>query len=164
MSRQLQIYNETLGADELGFLLKKEHKERKMYYKVFRILMVVSFVVPYIGAWYRVLDNVPLAFSYARYFVTAGILLFISGFSTYATYRVYLSKIQRDIRYRTKTIEINHITKKIHVAQSNTFHFYIDSATKLSIEVSQPDFAMYNEGDEVSIEYTTHSREYLGYF
>ncbi len=164
MGHQLQIYSETLRADELGFLLKKEHKERKMYFKVFRILMVVSFIVPYIGAWYRVIDNVPLAFSYTRYFVTAGILLFISGFATYATYRVYLSKIQRDIRFRSKTIEVNHITKKIHVPHSNTFHFYIDSGTKLSIEVSQSDFAIYNEGDEVSIEYSTYSREYLGYF
>jgi hypothetical protein len=164
VNRQLQLYRETLRADELGFLLKKEYKERKVYFKVFRILMVVSFVVPYIAAWYRVLDNMPFAFSYARFFVSAGILLFISAFSVYCTYVFFLKNIQRDIRYKTKTIETNHITRKLHMPQTNTFHFYLDSPTKLSIEVSQDYFYSLNEGDEVNIEYTTHSREYLGYF
>jgi hypothetical protein len=110
------------------------------------------------------MDNSPFAFSYARYFISAGILLFISGFSTYCTYALFLRNIQRDIRLRTKTIETNHITRKLHIPQNGTYHFYIDSATKLSIEVSQYDFNSYNEGDELSIEYSTHSREYLGYF
>ena len=164
MPGELQRYVEPLSEGELSFLLRKEQKERRVYYKVFRILMIVSFVAPYIGAWYRVAEGAPNAFSYPRFFVAAGILLSISSFSTWLTYRYNLRKLQLDILHRTKTIDTIHITRKIHVLQNSTYYFYIDSATKLSIEVSSTDFERLSEGDEVSIEYTTYSREYLGYF
>ena len=164
MPFELIRYNEPLEYSELVFLEKKEAKERKVYYKVYRILMFMSFILPFAGAWYCAYDGAPNAFSPARFFLSAGILLFISSFSTYATYRINLRKIQLDIRDRTKTIEINHITRKLYVAAKNTYHFYTDSRIKLSIEVSADDFELMKEGDEVAIEYTTHSKMYLGYF
>ena len=164
MSQGLVRYNESLTAEEIGFLVKKESQQRKIYYKVFRILMIVSFTVPFVGAWYRATDGAPNAFSYPKYFVTTGILLFISTTATYVSYAYNLRLLQRDLRYRTKTIETNPISRKLFVAQNNSYHFYIDSTIRLSIEVSQRDYDSYNEGDEISIEYTSHSKEYLGYF
>jgi len=155
---------EPLVDEELVFLIRKERRERRQYYKVFRLLMIVSFVMPYITAWYRATEGAPNAFSKMKFFVSAGVLLFISTFSTYVTYRVHLRKLQLDIRDKTKTIETNHITRKVYVGTKDAYHFYIDSLTKLSIEVSRADFERMKEGDEVSIEYTTHSRQYLGYF
>ena len=72
--------------------------------------------------------------------------------------------MQWDIRDRTKTIEISHVTRKLHVVAKNAYYFYIDSLIKLSIEVCPEDYYRINEGDEVCIEYTTHSKNYLGYF
>ena len=126
--------------------------------------MIVSFTVPFVGAWYRASDGSPNAFSYPKYFVTTGILLFISFVATYVSYRYNLRLLQRDLRYRTKTIETNHITQKLYVAQNNSYHFFIGSIVKLSIEVSPSDYNAYHEGDEISIEYTSSSKEYLGYF
>ena len=126
--------------------------------------MIVSFTVPFVGAWYRATDGAPNAFSYPKYFVTTGILLFISIVATYVSYRYNLRLLQRDIKYQTKTIETNAINQKMYVAQNDTCHFYIGSAVKLSIEVSPADFNHFNEGDEINIEYTTWSKEYLGYF
>jgi hypothetical protein len=161
---ELIRYNEPLNTEELTFLERKEEKERTLYFKVYKILMLVSFIVPFITAWYRATDGAPNAFSAGKFFVSAGILLFISTFSVYMAYRTHLHKVQLDLRDRTKTIEINHIVRKLQMTARNAYYFYIDSKVKISIEVSYEDFANMNEGDEVSIEYTTHSRLYLGYF
>lgn len=160
----LQRYTEPLELEELIFLEKKESTERKQYFKVYRLLMFMSFLIPFIGSWYRATEGAANAFSYLRFFVSAGILLFISSFATYLSYYVYLRKIQLDLRYKTKTIETNHITRKLYVATKKAYYFYIDSAIKLSIEVAYSDYTRLKEGDEVSIEYSTHSKLYLGYF
>jgi hypothetical protein len=69
-----------------------------------------------------------------------------------------------DLHNRTKTVETNKITRKVALPSGNGYYFYTNSTTKISIEVSPEDFLAYNEGDEVSIEFATNSRHYLGYF
>jgi hypothetical protein len=96
--------------------------------------------------------------------VSAGILLALSSFSTYVTYRINLRKIQLDINDGTKTIEISHVTRKLYFPSQNTYFVYLDSKIKMSIEVKYEDYLRLGEGDEVCIEFTTHSRQYLGYF
>ena len=164
MPHGVQKYIEPLNEGELAFLERKESKERNQYYKVFQLLMLLSFVIPFAGAWYRAYDGAPNAFSATKFFVTAGVLLSISTVSTYITYRINLRKVQLDIADRTKTIEISHIIRKLHIAAKNAYYFYIDSNVKLSIEVSYDDYTRMSAGDEVCIEYTTHSMQYLGYF
>lgn len=164
MKQGLQLYTEPLQADEIDFLRRKEEQDRKMYFKVFRMLMIGCFIIPFITAWYRAYDGAPNAFSYVRFFATAATLIFISSFAVYMSYRVYLHGIQKDLKAKSKTIEISQITKKVYVQIDHSFHLYITSQVKLSIEVTQEDYLTYNEGDEVSIEYGTYSKEYFGYF
>jgi hypothetical protein len=161
---ELQLYYEPLDTGELDFLKRKEARERRQYYRAFRLLMFLSFIIPFSGAWYRAYDGAPNAFSIIRFFVSAAILLFMSVTGTYISYRIHLHKIQSDIKYKTKTIETSHITRKQYMPQNNTYYFYINSPNKLSIEVSQKDFHRMKDGDEVNIEYTTHAKMYLGYF
>jgi hypothetical protein len=164
VSLALQRYIEPLDVTELQFLERKEGKERKQYYKVYRILMFFSFLIPFIAAWYRAYDGAPNAFSIPKFFAGTSTLLFLSTFSTYASYRLNLRKIQLDLKHGTKTIETHRITRKMFVPTKNTYHFYIDSKVKLSIEVSDKDFVRLREGDEISIEYSTHAKQYFGYF
>ncbi len=164
MSQAIAPYTEPLTPDEFSFLKKKEATERSQYYKVFRMLMFLSFIIPFAGAWYRAYDGAPNAFSATKFFFTAGILLFISSFSTYMSYRYNLRKLQQDIRNGTKTIETSHVTRKLYIPSKDAYYFYITSRNKLSIEVSADDYNNLGEGDEVCIEYTTYSRLYLGYF
>lgn len=164
MSEDLIIHNEPLEADELTFLQKKEEKERAQYYKVFSILMVVSFLFSYAGSWYRAYEGAPNAFSLVKFFVCVVILLCLTGGAVYFTYRRDLHKLQMDIKNRTKTIEITHIKNKKYMPQNKTYHFYLESANRMSIEVSQAEFYELNEGDEVTIEYTSCSRHYLGHY
>ncbi|MGN6568328.1 MAG: hypothetical protein ACTHJ0_10270 [Flavipsychrobacter sp.] len=164
MPNELTRYKEPLEDSEMAFLQHQEEKERHAYYKFFRICMIISFVAPFIGSWYRAFDGAPNAFSPARYFVTTGVLLGISVGATIVGYRVNIRKMKHDIQERTKTIEMTHVTKRVHATINDTYYFYLDSPTKLSIEVSPEDFYRFKEGDEISIEYITYSKFYLGYF
>jgi hypothetical protein len=164
VSLELRQYTEPLETSELEFLLRKEGKERRQYYKIFGLLMIGCFIIPFAGAWVQALEGAPHAFSPFRYFVSVGVLLFITGFATYFSFQVNHRQLQLDIKDRTKIVETNRITKKIYVQVKKAYYFYIDSRVKLSIEVSANDYERMKEGDEVSIEYTTHSRQYLGYF
>lgn len=164
MQHGLQRYYEPLNADELSFLKRKEEKERRQYYRAFRLLMFMSFIIPFTGAWYRAYDGAPNAFSVSRFFASAFALVFMSAGGTWISYRLNLRKVQADIRQGTKTIEASTIVRKQFMPQNHTYYFYISSPKKLSIEVSQNDFYRLSEGDEVNIEYTTHAGVYLGYF
>lgn len=164
MSTDLVKYTEPMDAGELDFIGRREQHDRKQYYKAYRILMFLSFIIPFATAWYRAFDGAPNAFSMPRFFATAGVLLGISTVATYITYRVHLRKLQLDLRERTKTIETSHITRKLYSVARNVCYFYITSRVKMSIEVTADDYERLREGDEISIEYSTHSQLYLGYF
>jgi len=164
MLQELEIFKEPLEMDEVTFLVKKEEKERKQYFRAFSFLMIMCFIIPFAGAWYRAVDNAPNAFSPLRYFLTTGILLTISCTAVYVVYRVNLRRIQADIKEKTKTVECAHVVKKIYMPQNNSYFLYLDSKNKLSIEVQEGDFRRLETGDEVNIEFTTNARLYLGYF
>lgn len=164
MAYEIKKYKEPLNEQELDFLANKEARDRRQYYAVYRILMAMSFIVSFITSWYRAYEGAPNAFSYIKFFFTAGVLLTIFSIATYASYRYYHRSLQMDLKERTKTIETNSITKKIYIPTKNTYYFYTTSKTQISIEVSPEYFTAMKEGDEVSMEYTTHSRLYLGYF
>jgi len=157
-------YLEPLEPGELAFLQHKEQKERKVYITIYVFLLVASFLFPFITSWTRFRDSEVMVFSYQKFFLSLGILLFITSFSVYVVFRNYLRRIQLDIKHKTKTISGHKILKKVVVTVKPAYHFYINSTEKLSIEVSQEDFGMYNEGDEIYVEFATYSREYFGYF
>ena len=159
-----QTYQEPLTEEELGYLTRKEKGDRRQFVQVYRILFLLSLLFSYLGAIYRLQDAGPESFSWTKFLVTWGILLTICTCSTIYIYRLNLRKIQIDLREKTKTIEGHRIQKKLFVPLKNTYHFFIDSAEKLSIQVSALDFANYKEGDEVFIEFASHSKEYFGYF
>jgi hypothetical protein len=164
LSTELIRYDEPLNDSEIGFLIKKRDDERKQYFKILSVLMVLSFIIPFAGAWYRAADGAENAFSIFRYFAFTALLLSLSIFAVWMSYHLYLRKVNWDIKTRTKTIELSHITRKQYMPQNKSYHFYIDSPNRMSIEVSQDDFYHMDEGDEVSIEYTTHAKIFLGYF
>ena len=142
MSSSLKLVRqyELLEEDELKFLLKKEQRERRQFYRAVYVIMILCFTIPFFAAWVRA--------------VTA----------SYLSWRYFLRRVQRDISHGTKTIERVHITRKLFMPQTSSYFFYLDSPTKLSIEVGDKDYHKMREGDEVNIEYTTYAQIYLGYF
>jgi hypothetical protein len=155
---------EPLNSDELRFLKKKEERDRHYFYRAVRGILVICFVLPFIIAWIAALYGLPNAFGYRKYFTGVAFLVVFSGLCTYISYYYFLRKVQQDIRHHTKTIERTQITQKKFMPLNGSYYFYIDSDVKLSIEVTEQDFHRFEDGDEVNIEYTTYSRQYLGYF
>jgi len=164
MARHLIRYSEALNAEELAFLRKKELRERRQFVKVIRVLLLLCFICPFVLAWYNAFEGVAEPFSYGYYFLGVLFLMCFSGVAVWIVYNSNLRKLQADISHHTKTVEQAHIVRKHHMAMNDTFHFYLDSPVKLSIEVSEHDFNRLEQGDEVNIEYTTHAQLYLGYF
>ena len=57
------------------------------------------------------------------------------------------------------------VTNDFHYQfQNNTYHFYVDSLVKLSIEVDEIFYHSNRPGDEINIEYAQYSHEFFGYF
>src|SRR5689334_12276117 len=156
MSLQLIRHNEPLEAEELTFLQEKEARELKQFYKVVRIIMVICFIIPFGIAGYRAADDInrtapdaPNPFSFIAYFTGVAVLLSLLAIGAGVAYYNTLRKLHADIRHRTKTIEQTHIMRKQYMQQNNTCYFYIDSPTRLSIEVSADDFNRLDEGDQL---------------
>lgn len=135
-----------------------------MYYRIFRLLMIGSFLFPFMGSWVRAFEGAPNAFSIPRFFVSVVILLGISFTAMWFAYKANLGKVHADIKHRTKTIETAQILRKQYMHRSDAYYFYISSRDKMSIEVSHEDYHRLDTGDEVNIEFATHSKLYLGYF
>jgi len=157
-------YREPLSTEELSFLRRKEEREKKQLYKIVRVFMILCFICPFIVAWFHAADGQDNPFSFTHYFFGVLFLLCFSAAGIYWGYYHNLRKVQMDIKYGTKTIERAFITRKQYMPISNAYFFYLSSAIKLSIEVAEYDYRRLKDGDEVNIEYTTYSKQYLGYF
>lgn len=164
MATALVRYLEPLAADERAFLMRREAKERHQLFKAFSTLMPICFIVPFATAWGNALLGVPNPFSYSGYFSGVAILLLLTFGGMAVAYRSSLYLLRLDLHHNTKTIERVTITRKYFMRQTNTCHFYLDSRIKLSVEVSADFFERLAEGDELNIEYATHSKIYFGYF
>lgn len=164
MSLELVKYREPLSSEELSFLVRKEEKERKQFYKIIRVFMILSFVCPFVVAWFKALAGADDPFSVVAYFFGVLFLMCFSGLGIYWSYYHNLRKLQMDIRGGMKTIERVFIIRKQYMPLNNAFFFYLSSAVKLSIEVNEFDYRRLNKGDEINIEYAGFSRIYLGYF
>lgn len=164
MSVDLIKYKQPLTQDELSFLRKKEKKERKQLYKAVRVFMIMCFVCPFIVAWFRAIWGGENPFSFATYFLGVAFLLCFSAAGVYWSYYNTLRKVHLDIKYGTKTIEKTFVTRKQYMPTGNAYYVYLSSAVRLSIEVSEEYYRNLHAGDEINIEYTSYSNQYLGYF
>ena len=153
-----------MDIGELEFLTKKIRKDKIQYYIIYSLLLVFSFIIPFLGSWYRSNDGGVNSFSKGRFIFSSILLVSLSSIATVVTYRKFSYNILKDIKSQTKTIEPNRIKQKVYLAENNTCHFYLESGQKISIEVTVDDYNNYKEGDEICLEYSKHAREYLGYF
>lgn len=164
MQNNPAIYTDTMTDEELQFLIRKDEKETVLFYRVVRVLMVICFVIPFIVAWVRAAKGDEKPFEYGYYFLGVLFLMTFLGVVLFAAYKNVMEKLKLDIKRKIKIVERTKIVRKQFVRQNNTFFFYLDSPNKLSIEVAERDYRMFNDGDELNIEYSKYSKFYFGYF
>lgn len=164
-----EYYYEVLSASELDFLKKKAGKQKHVYQKITRIMLVGAFIISFAGAWKNIekagkIIDTETVFSWENYFITLAILIVLFLLALRLSRSSELTQIQKDLRQKTKIIERVTIERKTYLPHNNTFHFYLNSVIKLSIQVDAGDFASLSEGDEISIEYSKNAWVYFGYF
>lgn len=155
---------EPLTEDEINFLSQKQEKESRAYYFGMKIMAGVCILLPLGIANIIILDETQNLSFWEAYLYAQIIMLIIFILVMMATYIRKLFYINQDLKHRQKIIESTEITQKKFMPHNQSFHFYINSQIKLSIEVSQEDFLNFVEGDEINIEYSQYSKEYFGYF
>jgi hypothetical protein len=162
-------YLEALNVSELDFLKKKAGKQGRVY-KLLQQLMVLGAVfISFAGGWKNIrseewpFDTITV-FSWENYLITVCCLVVLFLISIWFSRNSELSKIRRDLRQKLKVVERVMIERKTFLPHNNTFHFYLNSPEKLSIQVEEQDFMMLQEGDEINIEYSQNAKVYFGYF
>lgn len=165
-----------MNEGERSFLLTKWKKEKGVFMRTLRTLCFIFIVLPCcLGI---IMESVSRSYDspevlrqkeidephvYLFYFIGMLALLLIVAIASYVSYSKTLKQIGKDIKTGYKTIEQTSITRKLAM-NNNTFHFYLKSSFKLSIEVSEDEYNSYKEGDEINIEYSSYSGIYFGYF
>lgn len=178
-NKPLKFYKEGLNEDELSFLKSKYQKDWKDFMNSYKIitLMCTVFSIVLLALFLFIYwlepeqstdypeDN-PLTL--ADILLTAGLgfltILLLINISFGIRYQTYILPIKRDLQSEEKIIEQARIINKKFMPQNQTFHFYIDSPGKLSIEVDQTTFRSLQVGDEINLEYTERSKVNFGYF
>jgi len=177
MPRAAYTYLEPMNDSELSYLKEKEAREKHAFLKTTRMLAVLFVIVPcsmgiIMESIKRSQDTPAMAQLrkeqeprvYLYYVLGMIVLLLIVAVGSYIVYARSLKPLRKDIRLGNKTIENTEISRKQYVNSNDTCHFFLRSTFRLSIEVSKEDFELYEEGDEINIEYSTFSRVYFGYF
>lgn len=155
---------EPLSNDEINFLTQKQEKERRAFYFGMKIMIVVCLAMPLFVAYMVNFEERPKLTYWEAYTYSQIIMVLIFIFVMIASYVRKLLFINLDLKHQQKIIESVEIQEKKYMPQNQSCHFYINSQIKLSIEVSQNDFMLFEVGDEINIEYSQYSKEYFGYF
>jgi len=157
-------YLEPLEEDELAFIQKRHDAESRSYLYAMNRLVILTAVAPAVVALIYYVATEKTAVLYKVYFTGFGFLLVFFCFAAWMSYRHKLRKYKLDLEHKEKVIEPTIIESARYMPQNQTYHFFIHSRLKLSIEVDEATFHRLQEGDEINIEYARHSGEYFGYF
>lgn len=174
----LDNFTEELSDDELEYLRKRLKKHRRGFFKTLLLSIIIGTIIPAILALIlfasmhyavanpsiekmEVLTDLEILelcsiTLFVIYLVMAVAFIFAYYFTVY--------DMHRDINKGFKIVERVVIAQKRYMRLNNTYHFYFIRASKLSSEVSAQDFEMYQEGDEINLEYTPFAGVELGYF
>ena len=161
-------YIETLVNNELDFLIKKSKKQRRIYIRIVQVMLLSALLISFAGAWDNVQEGkfleIKTVFSWKYYFITLLSLSLLFFVVLRLTQIKELNLLYKDIKQKSKIVERVLIEKKTFLPHNNTYHFYINSALQISIQVAEEDFNTLAEGDEISIEYSKYAGVYFGYF
>lgn len=162
----LQLH--ALNIDELEFIERRYRSESKIYMRTMNVMLVLGTLAPLIfciGAlFFMPADDVSLPRLYRMYFIGLLAMLLFVGLIAFVSYREKLLDYQKDKKHKCKVIELTNVSQKKYMKLNNTYHFYLTTPNKYTIEVAPADFEKWQLGDEISIEYSQYAKEYFGYY
>lgn len=158
-------YNiEPLNEDEIAFLTKKYKKESKAFMLGMNAFLILAVSIPFLVANMEFNEPDEHAQFIERFLNLLAITIIVIGIIGWVIYAQYVGPLKKDLTHLEKVVEHHTIDSSVHLIHRNTYHFYIQSMLKASIEVSEEFFNSHQVGDEINIEYSRYSKEYFGYF
>ena len=156
------LFNTELSLEEKIFLQDSYQKNKRRFIKNTLFITCVAFLIA-ISALFKFDTDTKQV--YLNWFVFACVqivLITIIAISALIAYYIKIHPIKKDYLCNYKLIEVVTITKKVHMKATNTFHFYVLSAFRLSFEVDQDLFDQYEVADELNLELSYYSHLFLG--
>lgn len=159
---------EPLNADELEFIERQYRSESKIYMRGMNVMLIIAALAPLAVCILllflnRAEENTKQTM-FELYFLGFAFMLFFVGFIAFVAYRMKVRGYYKDTKGKKKVVELANIQQKKYMKLNNTYHFYLDSKVMYTIEVGPQDFEKWRLGDEISVEYAEHSKEYFGYY
>ena len=164
LSLKNKYFIEPFEDSEKEFIEQKYKRISKEYLQMMNYFLIACGIIPiFIAFLYYIFSLKRLTFLYVFIIGFSFMILFFIVIATiYYFYQVF--SIYKDNTHQLKVTEHCIIIEKKYMSLNQSFHFYLDSEIKLSIEVSESDFQYYNLGDEINIEYSQYSKEYFGFY
>jgi hypothetical protein len=159
---------------EMAYLLRKKDEDVARQMKMLGILIVfVAIISVFAGIVLAIVVKVSPQIFWNSGMVPPAVLpsalmLFvalsaISVIGSVYSYARTVRKLIKDIRVGKKAEEPCLIIRKFHAVENDTYHVYITSNVRLSIELTAEEYALLAEGDKIYIEYSPLSKIFFGY-
>ncbi len=151
---------------EAEFITRRYKEESKIYIRTMNVFLVMAAFSPMIVCiiMLSLRNDMGWGDMVVIYFGGLAFMLCFVGLIAWFSYNKKVKALYKDHKAHIRIVEKSTITQKRAMSLNNTYHCYLDSATLYTIEVSPEDFARFELGDEVNIEYAKYSLEYFGYF
>ena len=160
------LHEDIFDNDEYVFIAKLLQDAKIDVLRVFLLSVVFSVLIPIpISLIYNALKKIPTPeLFFETYLISFLALLFFTLIILFFLFEIRVKNLMKDVKHKLKIIEQVQITQKKYVPFSDTYHFYINSTSKLSIEVSKKTYDSFDVNDELNIEYSKYAKEYFAYF
>ena len=156
------LFNTELSLEEKIFLQDSYQKNKRRFIKNTLFITCVAFLIAISGFFKFDMDTKQVYLNWFVFACVQIVLITIIAISALIAYYIKIHPIKKDYLCNYKLIEVVTITKKVHMKATNTFHFYVLSAFRLSFEVDQELFDQYEVADELNLELSYYSHLFLG--
>ncbi len=156
------LFNTELSLEEKIFLQDSYQKNKRRFIKNTLFITCVAFLIAISALFKFDMDTKQVYLNWFVFACVQIVLITIIAISALIAYYIKIHPIKKDYLCNYKLIEVVTITKKVHMKATNTFHFYVLSAFRLSFEVDQDLFDQYEVADELNLELSYYSHLFLG--
>jgi hypothetical protein len=156
------LFNTELSLEERTFLQDSYQKHKRRFIKNTLFITSIAFFIAISSLFKFDMDTKQVYLNWFVFACVQIVLITIIAISALIAYYIKIYPIKKDYLCNYKLIEVVTITKKVHMKATNTFHFYVLSAFRLSFEIDQDLFDQYEVADELNLELSYYSHLFLG--
>ena len=156
------LFNTELSLEERTFLQDSYQKNKRRFIKNTLFITCIAFFIAISSLFKFDMESKQVYLNWFVFACVQIVLISIIVISALIAFIIKIHPLKKDYLCNYKLIEVVTITKKVHMKATNTFHFYVLSAFRLSIEVDQVVFDQYEVDDELNLELSYYSHRFLG--